>query len=109
MLCASSVSLWTVGRDRRGLGEFDRNTNPSSTIASGAGVCGGADRAVVEGGEPLMPEAAMWPVDARRVAQEYLNPAGFVTVVAGPLERIRAARHPRWPVALNELEAELLR
>ena len=45
--------------------------------------------------------------DVKRVAQEYLNPAGFVTVVAGPLAEIRAARHPRWPVALEELEAEL--
>ena len=47
--------------------------------------------------------------DVKRVAQEYLDPAGFVTVVAGPLKRIRAARHPRWPVALDELEAELSR
>ena len=43
----------------------------------------------------------------KRVAQEYLDPAGFTTVVAGPLAEIRAARHPRWPVALDELEAEL--
>ena len=47
--------------------------------------------------------------DVKRVAQEYLDPATFVTVVAGPMERIRAARHPRWPVALDELEAELSR
>ena len=45
--------------------------------------------------------------DVKRVAQEYLDPATFVTVVAGPLERIRAARHARWPVALDDLEAEL--
>ena len=45
--------------------------------------------------------------DVKAVAQEYLDPAAFVTVVAGPLARIRAARHPRWPVALDELEAEL--
>ena len=45
--------------------------------------------------------------DIKAVAQEYLDPAAFVTVVAGPLERIRAARHPRWPVALGDLEAEL--
>ena len=43
----------------------------------------------------------------KAVAREYLDPAAFVTVVAGPLERIRAARHPRWPVALDDLEAEL--
>ena len=46
--------------------------------------------------------------DVKSVAQEYLDPAAFVTVVAGPMERIRAARHPRWPVALDELEAELV-
>ena len=45
--------------------------------------------------------------DVKAVAREYLDPSGFVTVVAGPLERIRAARHPRWPVALDDLEAEL--
>ena len=45
--------------------------------------------------------------DVKAVAREYLDPSAFVTVVAGPLERIRAARHPRWPVALDDLEAEL--
>lgn len=45
--------------------------------------------------------------DVKRVAREYLDPSAFVTVVAGPIERIRAARHPRWPVALDDLEAEL--
>ena len=55
------------------------------------------------------PEAvlAVTTSDVKAVAQEYLDPAAFVTVVAGPLARIRAARHPRWPVALDELEAEL--
>lgn len=47
------------------------------------------------------------PDDVKTVAQAYLDPGAFVTVVAGPLERIRAARHPRWPVALDELEADL--
>ena len=45
--------------------------------------------------------------DVKTVAQEYLDPAAFVTVVARPLARIRAARHLRWPVALDELEVEL--
>ena len=55
------------------------------------------------------PEAvrAVTAGDVKRVALEYLDPAGFTTVVAGPLAEIRAARHPRWPVALDELEAEL--
>ena len=42
--------------------------------------------------------------DVKAIAQEYLDPASFVTVVAGPLARIRAARHPRWPLGLDELE-----
>ena len=45
--------------------------------------------------------------DIKAIAQEYLDPSAFVTVVAGPLARIRAARHPRWPVALDEVEAGL--
>ena len=47
--------------------------------------------------------------DVKAIAQEYLDPATFVTIVAGPLARIRAARHPRWPVALDEVEAGLSR
>ena len=50
---------------------------------------------------------AVTAADVKRVAQEYLDPADFTTVVAGPLAEIRAARHPRWPVALDDLEAEL--
>ena len=51
------------------------------------------------------PEAVQFVMagNVKRVAQEYLDPAGFTTVVAGPLAEIRAARHPRWPVALDEL------
>ena len=46
--------------------------------------------------------------DVKAIAREYLDPATFVTVVTGPLARIRAARHPRWPVALDEVEADLV-
>ena len=54
------------------------------------------------------PEAvgSVTAAEVRRVAQDYLDPAGFTTVVAGPLAEIRAARHPRWPVSLDELEVE---
>ena len=64
---------------------------------------GGADRLM------NWPDAvgAVTAGDVKRVAQQYLDPAGFTTVVAGPLAEIRAARHPRWPVALVDLEAEL--
>ena len=37
------------------------------------------------------------------MAQKYLDPAAMVTVVVGPMEKIRAARHPRWPVDLDAL------
>ena len=78
-------------------------TSASETFAVEHVRRGGTDR--------LMgwPEAvlAVTAGDVKRVAQEYLDPATFVTVVAGPMERIRAARHPRWPVAFDELEAEL--
>ncbi len=55
------------------------------------------------------PEAvrSVTAADVKRVAQAYLDPADFTTVVAGPLAEIRAARHPRWPVALDDLEAAL--
>ncbi|MDE2882742.1 MAG: insulinase family protein [Acidobacteriota bacterium] len=69
------------------------------------------ERARHGGTDHLMgwPEAvrAVTAGEVKRVAQEYLDPAGFTTVVAGPLAEIRAARHPRWPVSLDELEAEL--
>lgn len=52
-----------------------------------------------------------WPaaVDAvtaeqvKAAARRYLDPTQMVTVVVGPLEKIRTARHPRWPAALHEL------
>ncbi len=55
------------------------------------------------------PEAvrAVTASDVKAMAEQYLDPAKLVTVVVGPLERIREARHPRWPVALDELEASL--
>ncbi len=45
--------------------------------------------------------------DIKAIAQRYLDPTTLVTVVVGPLDRIREARHPRWPMALDELEASL--
>lgn len=52
-----------------------------------------------------------WPdavqaVSAEQVkdaAQKYLKPAEMTKVILGPMEKIRRARHPRWPVALDEL------
>ena len=43
----------------------------------------------------------------KAIAQRYFDPTDMVTVVAGPLERIRGASHPRWPTSLDDLEASL--
>ena len=78
-------------------------TDASRTFAVEAVRHGGAGRLMAR------PDAVrgVTSADVKRIAQEYLDPAGFTTVVAGPLVEIRAARHPRWPVALDDLEAEL--
>lgn len=52
---------------------------------------------------------AVTAANVKAMAQQYLDPEGMVTVVVGPLARIKEARHPRWPVALDELEASLSR
>lgn len=78
-------------------------TGASETLAVEHVRRGGTDRLMA------WPAAvgAVTAEDVKAVAREYLDPSAFVTAVAGPLERIRAARHPRWPVALDDLEAEL--
>lgn len=40
----------------------------------------------------------------KTVAAKYLDPADMVTVVVGPIEQIRQARHPRWPISFDELK-----
>ena len=60
-------------------------------------------------------ELLAWPeavrsvtaADVKGAADRYLDPSSLVTVVVGPIARIRAARHPRWPVSLDEVEASL--
>ncbi len=83
----------------------------SLELATGASGTFALERARRGGTEYLMGwpgmVRAVTPDDVKAIAREYLDPATFVTVVAGPLDRIRAARHPRWPVALAEVEAEL--
>ncbi len=54
-----------------------------------------------------------WPDAVRAVtaqavsaaAQKYTNPSNMGTVVIGQVDDVRKARHPRWPVALDELAA----
>ena len=83
----------------------------SLELASDASLTFAVEEVRRGGADDLMgwPEAvgSVTAAEVQRVAQDYLDPAGFVTVVAGPLAEIRAARHPRWPVALDDLEAEL--
>ncbi len=52
------------------------------------------------------PEAvtAVTVQQVKEVAQKYLSPEEMVTVVVGPIDKIREARHPRWPVDLSALE-----
>jgi predicted Zn-dependent peptidase len=53
-----------------------------------------------------------WPVSVQAVtdkhvkeaALKYLSPSEMTTVVVGPMERIRQARHPRWPVDFHDLQ-----
>jgi predicted Zn-dependent peptidase len=46
---------------------------------------------------------AVTPEQVKGAAAKYLQPDTMAVVVIGPLEKIRAARHPRWPVSLDEL------
>jgi zinc protease len=67
-----------------------------------------AAESVLRGGiEGLLewPEAvqAVTPEQVKTVAQKYLKPTEMKTVIVGPIEKIRPARHPRWPVGLDEL------
>ena len=83
----------------------------SLELATSASVSFAVEEARRGGTDRLMgwPRAvrAVTAADVHRMARRYLDPATLVTVVVGPLARIRQARHPRWPVALGELEASL--
>lgn len=77
-------------------------TSASATFAVEVVQRGGTERLLG------WPEAvrAVTVQDVMASARRYLDPAGMVTVVAGPLATIRAARHPRWPVSLDELAGQ---
>ncbi len=83
----------------------------SLEVATGASATFAVEHARRGGTARLMgwPEAVqtVTAADVKAMAQQHLDPATLVTVVVGPLARIREARHPRWPVALDELEASL--
>jgi len=44
----------------------------------------------------------------KTAAQAYIRPEQLVTVVIGPVDQIRQARHPRWPAAFGDLKAVAL-
>jgi predicted Zn-dependent peptidase len=56
-----------------------------------------------------------WPAAVRAVtaanvtaaARKYMDPRSLTAVVVGQIERVRAARHPRWPFALDDVPALL--
>ena len=84
---------------------------PSLGLATSASATYSVEQVRRGGTDQLMgwPRAvrAVTAADVKAMAERYLDPADLVTVVVGPLARIRAARHPRWPVALDDLEASL--
>jgi predicted Zn-dependent peptidase len=53
------------------------------------------------------PEAvrAVTAEEVKELATKYLDGRKMVTVVVGPIEKIRTARHPRWPISLEALES----
>jgi zinc protease len=50
---------------------------------------------------------AVTAADVKRVAMTYVHPERMVTVIIGQLDAVRTARHPRWPLALEEVTAEM--
>ncbi len=88
---------WLINAEWRG--RLEGSAQASATFALEQVRHGGTDRLMQW---PRAVEAVT--VDqVKAMASRTLDPASLVTVVAGPLEAIRAARHPRWPIALNDL------
>ena len=89
----------------------DAAWQPSLALATSAGSTFAVEYVRRGSTAPLMgwPDAvrSVTAAHVKALAGEYLDPATLATVVVGPLARIREARHPRWPVALDELEASL--
>jgi hypothetical protein len=85
----------------KGQGSLDGARDASATYAIEAARFGSLDH--------LM----RWPQAVRAVtagnvgeaARTYVHPEMMGTVVIGQVDRVRQARHPRWPVALDDLMA----
>jgi predicted Zn-dependent peptidase len=50
---------------------------------------------------------AVTAADVKRVATAYVHPDRMVTVIIGQLDAVRKARHPRWPVTLEDVTAQM--
>jgi len=48
---------------------------------------------------------AVTPQQVQAAAAKYVHPEQVGTVLIGQIEKVRAARHPRWPAALDEVLA----
>jgi zinc protease len=84
---------------------------PTLGLATSASVAIAVEHVRRGGTDRLMgwPRAvrAVTAADVKALAERYLDPETLVTVVVGPLARIREARHPRWPIGLDEVAASL--
>jgi zinc protease len=88
---------WLINAEWRG--KLEGAGQASATFALEQVRRGGTDGLI------RWPEAveAITVEQVKTIAQRLLDPATMVTVVAGPLTEIRAARHPRWPIGLDDL------
>jgi zinc protease len=80
-------------------GSLDGARDASVTYASEAARFGSVDHLL------KWPDVirAVTAADVTRVAQKYVHPDMLGTVVIGQIDAVRAARHPRWPVAFDEV------
>lgn len=80
-------------------GALDGARQASATYAAETVLRGGV------GGLLKWPEAvqAVTAEQVKALAPKCLKPMEMKTVIVGPIEKIRPARHPRWPVGLDEL------
>src|SRR5438552_150304 len=82
-------------------GTLDGARDASATYASEAARFGSLDRLM------KWPQAvrAVTAEDVGAAARKYVHPEIMGTVVIGQIDKVRQARHPRWPVALDDLMA----
>jgi predicted Zn-dependent peptidase len=82
-------------------GSLDGARDASATYASETARFGSLDHLM------RWPQAvrAVTAGDVGEAARKYVHPEMMGTVVIGQVDKVRQARHPRWPVALDDLMA----